>query len=246
MTTNVKRIIYILITTVILLTILSSCSNNKETTNYDVVSFITDDNTFTEIVKADDGNVVLSVMVSYPIITDGGNSSVIEKLNNEFQEAAEYEFNQILELYSDEALEMYNNGYSTTGYEFTTRWEIQSWVDNMISIIFTHYQYTGGAHGGTYQDSYTYNIETGDLLSAEDIIGGTHDEVIAKVKQLFIDKINESPDDYNYNAIDSVNAADDIKFYLYDDAHLAFYFNEYEIAPYVAGIQTVLMNFSEN
>lgn len=224
---NVKVIVF-LITLVI---ILSSCNNSEPVTVE--IEYLT------EYVYADDGTELMSIVIEYPVVSGE------EKLNREFKDAAMNEYETILDTYCYEVRYLYNNGLFNAKYEFITTCQSEIYRGIILSLVFVHYQYTGGAHPNALQESCTYNLNTDELLEANDIIGGTHDEAIAKIKRLFIAEINNSPDEYYGNAIDIVNEVNDIKFYINGMNELVFYFNQYEIAPYAGGVKYITMPIPE-
>lgn len=224
---NVKVIIFL----IALIMILSSC-NNSEPVTAEIESL-------TEYVYADDGTELMSVVIEYPVVSGE------EELNREFKDTAMNEYETILDTYGYEVLYLYNNGLFNAKYEFITTCQTEIYRDIILSLVFVHIQYTGGAHPNALQESCTYNLNNDELLEAEDIAGGTHDEVIAEAKRLFTIEINSSPDDYYGNAIDIINETDDIKFYINENNELVFYFNQYEIAPYAGGIKDITMPIPE-
>ena len=223
--------------TLLLLTaiiIMPSCGGSKEIT-YEMKSL-------SQVVIANDDTVVLDVMIYYPEITGGLSKSVTEKLNMEFYGIAERD--SMASDFSDEALEAYDEGYVQMPYEFSTTVAVEYLKNDIISLVYNQYVYLGGAHPSTYESSYTYNTKNGELLQPQDIMGGTHDEIIAQVKQLFIDDVNNYPDDYFDDSIEMINEVSDeaIGYYL-NDTGLVFYMNHYEIAPYSSGIRSVMIPF---
>ena len=219
--------------------IIPSCGGSKEIT-YEMKSL-------SQVIKAGDDTVVMDLTVNYPELSGGSDKSTIEKLNMEFYYIARIEYDKTAADFSSEALESYDTGYVPMPYEFSTTVAVMYLKNDIISLLYTQYAYLGGAHPSTYQISYIYNTKSGELLQPQDIMGGTFDEVIAQVKQLFIDDVNNHPDDYFENAIEMINELDDavIRYYL-DDTGLVFYINTYEIAPYSSGIRSVKIPFEVN
>ena len=193
-------------------------------------------------VSAPDDTVVMTLTVSYPKLTGGVKKSVMEKMNMEFYNIANSEYNELKTTYSDEALELYNDGFPYMPYEFDTSFVIHYAKNDILSILYTHYLYTGGVHPYTYQTSQTYNTKTGELLQPDDITGDAFDPT-GMAKQLFINDINDNPDDYFENSIELLDEAFDGTQYFLDDVGLNFYINPYGIASYASGIRFVTVPY---
>jgi len=177
-------------------------------------------NTKTETVTADDGMVVLTVDVTYPNILD------YEKKADEF-------IRNNIETYTAEALE---DQYIP--YEFIMRCEVTYNENNKVSVLSEYYVYLGGVHGTTYFESETVNIKTGAKLTPADLIKRDFD-----VKQMYIDLINNNPDDFfGEESINMLNALPEINFFV-TETGLTFYVNPYDIAPYSTGVVTVEVPF---
>lgn len=107
--------------------------------------------------------------------------------------------------------------------------------NNILSITLNLYSYTGGAHGSSVDESFNFDINTGNRGVIEDFLGNNRNYnkiILDNVKAT----INKNPELYFKEAVDKLNVIPyNQKFFLtYKD--LVIYFDEYEIAPYVAGI----------
>lgn len=227
-----KRGIFILSVLLILVVVLSSCNDTDE--------YIIEMKSRSETIESADGKIVLNVNVTYPYINNAKKNSTVESINLIYGESSHNYVQNVVEEYADEALHMYTDGFINTFYEFMVTSTVTYNKDNMLSVTQTYMQYTGGAHPSTVQESSVYDMKTGMKLAPNDIIGGTYEETLQNVRNLFITNINNNPDYYYENAVEIVNNTDFINYYLTDES-LVFYFNEYEIAPYAAGIISVTL-----
>jgi hypothetical protein len=105
-----------------------------------------------------------------------------------------------------------------------------------VSYILETYQYLGGAHGGTAVNSFTYDA-AGKLLSEKDVFTGDYLSVVAPMaRQYFYDTLGEyaQPD-----AIDNGTEATSTNYSVWylTDTSVVFVFGEYQVGPYVIGIQ---------
>lgn len=225
-----KRSVFVISILLILTLVFLSCNDTDE--------YIVDMKSRSEAIESADGKVVLTVNIMYPHINNVKKDSPAELINLIYEEGSHNYVRNVVDEYADEALHMYTDGFINTFYEFMVTSTVEFNKDNMLSITQTYVQYTGGAHSNTIQQSAVYDMKTGTELAPNDIIGGTYEETLQNVREMFITNINNHPDDYYENAIEIVNNTGFINYYLTDES-LVFYFNEYEIAPYAAGIITV-------
>ncbi|MGN1181021.1 MAG: RsiV family protein [Suilimivivens sp.] len=122
-----------------------------------------------------------------------------------------------------------------------------SWFDeHYISFCQQDYDYTGGAHGMPLRIGYTFDLQTGQRLSMEDIIGNSEEELKDIVTEYFAEYIGQNPDDFWEYAIDTVREETDFEsdFYLTKEG-IMFYFHPYELSSYAAGFQEVTIPYGE-
>ncbi len=102
----------------------------------------------------------------------------------------------------------------------------------VLSIIMEYYSYLGGAHGSTLRESINVNADKGELLQLKDMFKDKDN-----YKQYILKNINsemsKDPEKYFSQKLDSFN---ENNFYLDKNGNLVIYFNQYDIAPYAAGI----------
>jgi hypothetical protein len=99
---------------------------------------------------------------------------------------------------------------------------------NVVSLVYTYYQYSGGAHGNYGTTAFNYK-PNGTPVTLENLSSNI-DELTAIAEQTFR-KQNGELKEYWF---------DDEKFYLPDvfyftENAIVFYYGLYEIAPYAAG-----------
>lgn len=228
----------LLIILTVILTI--SCSSAVSETN--------DVKEVNEVVKAEDGTVVLAADYRYPQIDNPKKSQVIEKINKKFEDDANGYVDAMIADYTDEALLMYEKGYIDTNYEFSVQADVTYNDGEKASVLKNYYEYAGGAHPVGYMESETYDINIGKKLAAEDILTDmTRGEINEKIRELFSMKIAESPEGFYENAEEILNEQinDEYSDFYITDSKIVFYLNPYVIAPYAAGIIMAEMPLSE-
>ena len=210
------------------------------------ISTKTGDNTITEErlskeLKADDGTVVLTANVQYPVIS--GDSENIKKFNDILKTDAEK-----IASPSDEIVKYAKETYAAMKSEdrefspcVTDRYFKNTYdKGGVISFKYADYSDFKGAHPSTVFYSETYSLSDGKKLTFEDVFAPVGEKI---AKNAFIEKIKAHPEMFFEDAEKTVNEAD-IKnnFYLTENGAV-FYFNVYEIAPYAAGLQTAEIRY---
>ncbi|WP_194776527.1 DUF3298 and DUF4163 domain-containing protein [Pararhodonellum marinum] len=198
-----------------------------------------------------------TVEISYPKFTGRRNRAkrvnqhVQEQLKMYIQlgepqewESVEKAINFVLE-----AHEIYMRDYPESTQEWTM--EVNGKVgyqsDEILSLLFTNYSYTGGAHPIGYQIFLNFNKKTGELLNKADFVG---DEAqLKKLTERAFRKIHRVEED--------IDLKDDPRFFLnegefflpvsmgFDQNDFVLIYNPYEIGPYVMGSTEIRFNLAE-
>lgn len=126
-------------------------------------------------------------------------------------------------------------------YIYNINFEVKKNGDNMLSIVVTYYQDSGGAHGFYENESYNIYMRNGENLSLESLFKKDKDYKLV-IEDNIRNQIKEiSKDDSIGQIYDFKGIKENQKFYIQDDK-LVIYFDLYEIAPYVAGIPEFPIN----
>lgn len=116
---------------------------------------------------------------------------------------------------------------------------------SLVSVLFTTYAYTGGAHGGSYFRTFTFDLTNESMYSLDGLfrMDLSPREILAPIVRAslettladFPDFIESGTEPYpeGYPEVDNY-----ANWVLTSDA-LVIYFPEYQVAPYVAGPQMV-------
>ncbi len=105
-----------------------------------------------------------------------------------------------------------------------------------VSYIIEIYEYTGGAHGGTDVQSFTYN-KFGKLITITDVLGYNYLPQISKMAREYFYK---NLGDYALPVmIDSGTEPklDNFNTWYLTPKSVTFIFGQYQVGPYVLGIQ---------
>ena len=183
--------------------------------------------------KADDGAVTWSCDIRYPFFK-GGCSDEINAALDPYLRKYQTEAKD----YQAEALNVYEN--IGAGCTFELDAEGVECAEGYVSVRFTSYQYLGGAHGGSSGFGVVFDEKSGDTVSAEELLGVSKDELNTLLRNELTAMIEASPEMFYPDALELIDTALFAMgtFYL-EGTELVFTVPEYEIAPYVSGIQYV-------
>jgi len=169
----------------------------------------------------------LEIYYEIPVFPDP--SGVYRDINRFFQEMEDEFFSE-----GGEAASMIAYRQETDLDEtFATTYdaEVHTDGDGLVSVSLYNYYHGGGPHPNTYQESYTFRTDTGELVKLTDLINGTPDEIRTLIADaLEPDYALESSERASILAYD----IDSIHFWVEDES-VWVYFNAYEISYYARG-----------
>jgi len=204
----------------------SSLNNHNATTTPIVVENKTK---VVEIIKENSSTIYTNISLSYPKSSPAELAEVykfVQDIKNEF-------LKEYGKLTKDQADKLYIKAEDP--YEMTVTTKIETSAKTVSYIIQT-YQYTGGAHGGTSVSTFTYDKE-GKLVTLDNVLESNYLEVIAsQARDYFYINLGEYK---NQTMIDEGSKATKENYsawYILDD-EIVFIFGEYQVGPYVLGIQ---------
>lgn len=130
-------------------------------------------------------------------------------------------------------------------YEQIEEMSIRRADTKVVSLLITGYAYYGGVHGTSYYDSENYDTVTGELLLLSDVVTD-----MKLLPDLIMEAFRES------GQVDGLFSETDTKEYIQnagnelvwtlDSYGISFYFSNYEIASYAAGMQMATISFAEH
>lgn len=136
------------------------------------------------------------------------------------------------------------NGLPIKQYVVNVNNSIHYNKDNILSLTLHLYSYTGGAHGSTSDVSLNMDTNTGNNGALKDFLRNNsgYDEIILnEIKK----QVAKNPEMFFQEEVDKITKlAYNQKFFITDDG-VVVYFDEYAIAPYVAGRPQFLIPFSK-
>ena len=113
--------------------------------------------------------------------------------------------------------------------------------NQLLSVIFTQYQYTGGAHGMMYSRCFSYDVEAGKRLGIGDVFRKGYEKDLKTAINLAARK------KYRVKNLSEVLLVDEIEvtnnFFL-SGKGICFVYQPYEIGPFSMGEQLIYLPFS--
>ncbi|MBN7771766.1 protease inhibitor I42 family protein [Clostridium aminobutyricum] len=206
-----------------------------------ILTSIDENNITISTVKKDVEREDVSINLQYPQISGLSNAAIEAKINTVFKDAALDAEKEGLR----NAAELNASGYiggAKVGTDFNYRVKYNQ--NELLSVITYNYQYAGGAHGMTVENSYTFDLDTGEALKLSNLFNQDtkYTEFINAFIRSEIDKRIATGAVVELAPFKTVG--DNPGFYLSNDS-IVFYFQQYEYFPYAAGIQEFAIKFSD-
>lgn len=191
---------------------------------------------------------VLHYKIEYPRFWNPFRQEALDVINAWYRaQAKELQRKYETELYR-EAVEQYDysmeNRFPFHMFEAVSAYEVTKNENDILSLYYDHYTYTGGAHGNTVRASETWNTEDGSrigLYSFTDDPVRYQTEILENIRAQIASQIESGEgmyfDDYSTLIVEYFNPK---SFYLTPQETVVYY-QQYEIAPYASGIPEFLI-----
>ncbi len=197
-------------------------------------------------------HLILSYTIKYPQFVSDKFRLFLTKLNIHYKaDAALYQKIHISKLYQmavDDYEYSVTNGFPIHQYEVNVEYKVTYNENCILSLYFDRYEFTGGAHGTTKRNSDTWDLRKGIWMELTDFLPDNKNaakyiqaEIIGQIEEEIKKGNNIFFEDYADLVKENFNSRN---FYLAKEG-IAVYFQLYEIAPYVSGIQTFIIPYAE-
>lgn len=181
-----------------------------------------------------DSESAYDVLIEYPQFTTAATGSVEERLNAQFKKEAQATFEQ-------GTAEMKQASQGMENRDIILEKKLQkdkTYINNetgIMSIVYSNYTDTGGAHGTFFYGSETLDLKNGEKLVLKDFLKNEHGTVLAKELETQIrssastcvrcDRLAEELQDLKVEIPDN---------YVFSDQGITFLFGAYELGSYAA------------
>lgn len=181
----------------------------------------------------------------------GSSSTIFDPIAQETANAqaiADITATSLLDNAAKDFAEFEKDGFST-GYEYDISFGPQYQTDKLLTYSFTEYSFTGGAHGSTSFILQTFDKANGKALTAAEIFELSKiTEVIQLVKQglteqYFSEELKNGYTLADLLLIDPDSLALPAQSPSFVKDGIDFVYQQYEIAPYAAGMPTCVIPY---
>ncbi len=203
--------------------------------------------------KIEESNEFYDIKVKYPKDYRDKKNIIEEKIISIVKQKQE-EWKIGGELYNQEKdLSLKYTDRPIVKYELNIQYDKSfSEKNNVAGYIFKIYEFTGGAHGNT--SITTYAFDENNLLSIDKYININEGSNAIKLTKILREKLKKNLGEYvNTEMLDqglglSMSNYDyktNFKNFIITDDGIRFLFEQYQVAPYSAGMQDVLLTWKE-
>ncbi|MCM1257980.1 MAG: DUF3298 and DUF4163 domain-containing protein [Roseburia sp.] len=195
---------------------------------------------------------VLDVDVSYPSISIPDKEEISEKINTALKSEVEtfWNFENENASYAREDFEMAadDENYTFEPYTASFSYTVKRCDPQIISIVFSQYDYTGGAHGNPWQYGVTFDAATGNRIQLEGLSSDYSAFYNVLLTNLNHQAILPAYQDYIFSDfaadVETALLKDSAAWYL-DSSGITFISNPYVLGSYAAGTFEFNIPYSE-
>lgn len=155
--------------------------------------------------------------IRYPHFSGMHDASVQEKMNQEMQAMVKT------------FIEENNNEMTRTA---VMQYKVRHLSPELVSLTVVRYIYTGGAHGASFMEGYTYDLATGARYNFGDLFqfdSSARADMNAQISSQI--KEREIPILAPFRGV-----SDNPSFFIADHGQPVLFFQQYEVGPYYVGI----------
>ncbi|MEK8132508.1 DUF4163 domain-containing protein [Paenibacillus filicis] len=185
-----------------------------------------------------------SLVIYYPQITRLGDQGVQDKINAFLKQEADSQaaagrLMLATAAEDNKGAAAANPKNSIPPVTLEGRYTVTYNEQGRLSLYFDYYSYTGGAHGMTVRDPYTFDLSTGRLLSLQEAAEG-NSKYVSIIDKAIQSQIRER----NLPLLQPFETIESNRDYFLKHGALVIYFSQYEYTPYSEGIPQFEIPFS--
>ncbi len=119
--------------------------------------------------------------------------------------------------------------------------------NNIVSLLVKNNAYEGGAHGSSSIFGYVFDLTDGTIVAEKQIFTQNYEKSLSSIIVAKILKMNNLTDpaelvNKGYNSVENMVPNGN---FIIDENGITYYFNETEIAAYVAGVTKIFIPYNE-
>lgn len=202
--------------------------------------------------KSDDSVCVLDASAVYPVITIPERPEVSDKINDAITARLDsfLSFEEENSSYASEEYEMLKdeNNYNFEPYTASLSYVMKRCDSQIISLVFSQDDYTGGAHGNHWSYGLTFDAATGDSLRLEALGENSSEFYQMLLEQLTSQSESTAYENFifdDFSADIEASLLKDSEVWYFDSSGLTFISNPYVLGSYAAGTFEFNIPYSE-
>ena len=181
------------------------------------------------------GQLLLEVSCAFPELS-GDYPAAARVFFNQLREQTEQKVDSILSDARELFAQSLEGAYPFMPFSYSEDYIVERNDGVYLSIRMESDAFLGGAHGSGTVRSGTFHLGDSRGVTLDDLFNAGRNEWVALLSALICEEISQNPDGYFPGYEETVPVLlPDTTFCLTDDA-LVLYFQEYELAPYAAGV----------
>lgn len=194
------------------------------------------------------GVPVLHYKIEYPRFGSANEQEELEPINRFYRnQARELQKKYETENYM-EAVELYEssreNQFPFHMFEALSVYTVTYNRNDLLSLYYDHYTYSGGAHGSTVRVSDTWSLKKGCRIELSQLSSDpdrTRQAILGRINEQIAAQIEKGEGMYfdDYAKLTAENFRSE-NFYL-TPGGLVIYYQQYDIAPYASGIPEFIL-----
>ena len=166
--------------------------------------------------------------LAYPTVSNPARPEAAEKINSLIQDRINHAIEQGTKLAQSKQ-------YGSAPYSVMLKYKIQVNDGKLLSIVFDHYTYSGGAHGIPSRQGMVFDAVTGNLMNWNDLYPNLNEARTKNLNQAVIDQ-SKAQGKVIFTPFKGLKEDKIPAFYVNENYKPVVIFQPYEIAPYSSGI----------
>ncbi|HSE83277.1 MAG TPA: lysozyme inhibitor LprI family protein [Thermodesulfobacteriota bacterium] len=201
----------------------------------------------------------VSLVIQYPEITESPSKTSKDSVNDfvlkfVLRPIFEGKNPESFQELKNQLVETYKSVQKEIKPDYAFGWSVERDVEviyntpKVLSLSLSEYSFTGGAHPNSFINYASFNMATGEEIKLSDILINGYEADLNRVAEQEFREVREMKPDESLE--DAGFWFENNKFSLNDnfavtEEGLIFYFNSYEVAPYVMGPTEIVLNYEE-
>lgn len=160
----------------------------------------------------------------------------------------------LMERSRDDLTDLQESGFSMAGYDFDVAFKKLYQTDSLVTFNYSDYTYTGGAHGNSSSIGQTFQLRTGERLTNTNMfLPEKQAELVALIKQgleSYFQTEMSAEEKAKFSLADclliepaQLTLPAQTPYFTKDG--LVFVYQQYEIAPYAAGMPSCVIGYEQ-